>query len=191
MAKPKPQAFGAVEAGAGQREELGEAAAKPRQIAPAADVREDSDRGLGHRQHRPLGRDAIAARAGDSDAAAHRHPVHEGDAGLGVGIFEVVQPIFVEEEGARGRFVAVDILGNADDVAAGAKAAALGMVDEDDPDVGIVAPFDQRRGHVADHLAAEAVERLGPVEPQAAGEALLVGQDVFFAHDRVHHGIIT
>ena len=81
----------------------------------------------------------------------------------------MVEAIFVEEEGARRLLGAIDALGDGDDVAAGAEAAALGMVDEDDADVGIVAPFDQGAGHVADHLAVEAVERLGPVEAQAAG----------------------
>ena len=71
--EPERQALGAVEPRAGQREELRKPAAQPRQIAPAADVRENADRRLGHRQNGPLGRDAEAARAGDSDAAAHRH----------------------------------------------------------------------------------------------------------------------
>ena len=172
MASRRPQAFGAVEPGAGQREELREPPAQPRQIAAAADVGENADRRFGHGEHGALGRDAVAARAGNADAAAHRDPVHEGDARLGVGIFEVVEAIFVEEEGARRRFVALDVLRDADDVAAGAKAAALGMVDEDDPDVGVVAPFDQRIGHVADHLPVEAVQRLGPVEAQPARRAL-------------------
>ena len=98
---------------------------------------------------RALGRDAVAARAGDADPAAHRHPVHESNARLGVGIFEMVQPIFVEEEGARRGFVAFDVLGDVDDVAAGAEAAAFGMVDQDDAHVGVVAPFDQGERHVA------------------------------------------
>ena len=108
--EPQAQAFGAVEPRAGQREELRQPPAQPRQIAPAADIGENADRRFGHGQHRALGRDAVAARAGDADAAAHRHPVHEGDAGLGVGIFEVVEAIFVEEEGARRGLVAFDVL---------------------------------------------------------------------------------
>ena len=141
---------------------------------------------------RPLGGDAIAARAADPDAAAHRHPVHEGDAGLGVSIFEVVQAIFVEEEGARGGLGAFDAIGDIDHVAAGAEAAPFGMVDQDDAHVGVVAPFDQRLRHVAHHLPVEAVERVGPIEAEAPGEALLVGQHVGlgFGH-RVHHGIVA
>ena len=108
--EPQPQALGAVEPRAGQREELREAAAQPRQIPAAADVGKDADRRLRHGEHRALGRDAVAAGAGDPDAAAHRHAVHEGDARLGVGIFEVVEAIFVEEEGARRGLVALDVL---------------------------------------------------------------------------------
>jgi hypothetical protein len=53
----------------------------------------------------------------------------------------VVEPIFVEEEGARGGFVTFYIERDPDNVAAGAKAAPFGMVDKDDPDIGVVAPF--------------------------------------------------
>ena len=57
----------------------------------------------------------------------------------------MVEAIFVEEEGARRGVMAFDVLRDADHVAAGAEAAALGMVDQDDAHVGIVAPLDQRR----------------------------------------------
>ena len=147
--EPQAQALGAVEPRAGQREKLREPPAQPRQIPPAADVGEQADRRLRHREHGALGRDAIAAGQRDPDAAAHRDPVHERDARLGVGIFEMVEAIFVEEEGARRGLMSLDVLRDPDDVAAGAKAAALGMVDEDDADVGVVAPVEQRIGHVA------------------------------------------
>ena len=49
--EPKREALGAVEPGAGQREELREPAAQPRQIAAAADIGEHADGRLGHREH--------------------------------------------------------------------------------------------------------------------------------------------
>ena len=103
----------------------------------------------------------------------------------------MIEAIFVEEEGARRGLMALDILADADDVAAGAKTAALGMVDQDDADVGIVAPFDQRVGHVADHLAVEAVQRLGPIEAQASGQPLLRASARPGWSPAVHHGIIA
>ena len=103
----------------------------------------------------------------------------------------MVEPIFVEEEGARRGLMPFDILRNPDHVAARAKSAALGMIDQDDAHIGIVAPFDQGRGHVADHLAVEAVQRLGAVEAEAAGEALLDRQHILGRSHRIHHGIIA
>ena len=100
------------------------------------------------------------------------------------------EAIFFEEEGARRRFMPIDILGDADDVAAGAKAAALGMVDQDDPNVGIVAPFDQRARHVPHHLAVEAVQCLRTVEAEPPGEAFLDSDHVGSRHG-IHQGIIT
>ena len=103
----------------------------------------------------------------------------------------MIEAIFVEEEGARRSFVALDVLADADDVAAGAKTTPLGMVDQDDADVRIVAPLDQRVGHVPDHLAIQAMQRLGPVEAQASSEPLFLRQYVLAGHRHVHHGIMT
>ena len=189
--QPQLHALGAIEPSPGQREELREPPAKPRQIASPADVGENADRRFRHRQDRPLSRDAEAAGAGDTNAAAHGNAVHEGDARLGVGIFEVVEAIFVEEEGTRRILMPVDALGDGDDVAAGAEAAALRMVDEDDADIGVVPPFDQGPGHVAHHLPIEAVQCLGAIEAQAAGEAFLDGQHVLLGRGHVHHCIFA
>ena len=189
--EPQLKAFGAVQPGAGQRQELRQPPAQPRQVTPAADVGEDADGGLRHRQHRPLGGDAVAAGQSNADAAAHGDAVHEGDARLGVGIFEVVEPVFVEEEGACRRFVPLDVLADADDVAAGTKATALCVIDQDNPHIRIVTPRDQRRRHVAHHLPVEAVQRPRAVEPQAAGQPLLLRQHIAGGGDRVHQGIIA
>jgi hypothetical protein len=87
--------------------------------------------------------------------------------------------------------VPVDILADADDVTPGAKTATFGVVDEDDAYVGIVAPFEQRRGHVPHHLPVEAVQGLGPIEAQPPGESLLLGQYVLGSRHSVHQGIIA
>ena len=184
-------AFGAVEPRAGQREELREAAAQARQIAAAADVGKDADRRLRHGEERSLGRNPVAAGQGDSDAAAHRNPVHESDAGLGVGIFEVIEAIFVEEEGARRSFVALDVLADADDVAAGAEATALGMVDEDDADVGIVAPLDQRMAMSRTIWRLRLCSALGRLRRRRPARPSFLVRYVLAGHRHVHHGIMT
>ena len=190
--QPQPEAFGAVEPRPGQRKELRQPPAQPRQVTPTADVGEQPDGGLGHRQHGALGGDAVTARAGDPDAAAHRHPVHERHPRLGVGIFKVVEAIFVEEEGPRRGFGALDTVGDIDHVAAGAKSSAFGVIEQDDPHIGIVAPLDQGARHVTDHTPVEAVQRLGPVEPQPSGTPFLDRQNISRnVRHRVHHFIIA
>src|SRR6478735_788833 len=140
----KAEAFGAVQPRSGQRQELRQPTAQARQIPSAADIREDADRRFRHGEDRALRSHAEAAGAGDADAAAHGDAIHEGDAWFWVSIFEVVEAIFVKEEGARSLLRTIDAVGDGDDVAAGAEAPALGMVDEDNADVGIVAPFKER-----------------------------------------------
>src|SRR3546814_7347929 len=51
------EAFGAVEPRAGQREKDADASFEPRQIPAAADVGEQADPGLGHREAGVFGRD--------------------------------------------------------------------------------------------------------------------------------------
>ena len=133
-------AFGAVEPGAGQREELRDPAAQPRKIAAAADVREQADRGLRHGEDGALGRDPVFAGAGNADAAAHGDAVHEHDPALGVRVHEVVHPIFLEEEGLPRRAMALGALRDGDDVAAGAEAAPFRMIDQDQLHRRIVLP---------------------------------------------------
>ena len=53
----------------------------------------------------------------------------------------MVEAIFVEEEGSRRCLVPLDVERNVDDVATGAEASALRVIDKDDAHVGVVAPF--------------------------------------------------
>ena len=80
----------------------------------------------------------------------------------------MVQPIFLVEEGARRRAVAGAALGEHDDVAAGAEAAALGMVDHHRLDAGSSRQSMQGRDHRAAHVRGQRMDRLGPVQPDAA-----------------------
>ena len=165
-----------VEPRAGQRQELGDAPAQAREVAPAADVGEEADRGLRHGEDGALGRDPVFAGAGDADAAAHRDPVHEHDPALGVRVHEVVHPIFLEEEGLARRAMALARPGDGDDIAAGAEAPAFRMIDQDQLHRRIGEPILQRAGHRADHVEVEGVERLGPVQAEAARPAFDCGR---------------
>jgi hypothetical protein len=94
----------------------------------------------------------------------------------------VVQPIFVEEEGARSRAGPLRALGDGDDVAAGAEAAAVIMVDDHRLDLRLVQPLDQGGGHRQHHVEVEGVNRLGAVEAEAARAAFDAGNDGGLGH---------
>jgi hypothetical protein len=182
---------GRLDAVAGEAEIDAELARHVRQVVAGTDIGEQADPRLRHRQQRLFRHHAIAPRRRYADAAAHGDAVHEGDAGLGVGIFEMVEAIFVEEEGSSGRVGALDVEADVNHITAGTESPALGMIDQDDAHVGVVAPFDQRGCHVANHLAIEAVQRLGPVEAEAAGQPFLGGEDVGVQIGHQIHFIIT
>ncbi len=129
-------ALGAVEARAGQGHELADSTGQARQIPAAADIGEQADAGLGHGERRVLGRDAEVARQRNADAAAHRDPVHDRDRRLGISEEQVVEAVFGEEEALGVGRVLVAAAREHDDVAAGAEAAALGMVDDHRLDAG-------------------------------------------------------
>ena len=84
----------------------------------------------------------------------------------------MVELIFGVEEGARLRSVAPTALGDGADVAAGAEAAPLRVIDRDQPDRRILAPLDERRTHRLAHPKCQRMERLGPVEAKTADPAL-------------------
>jgi hypothetical protein len=74
----------------------------------------------------------------------------------------VVQLIFQAEEGARRAAVAAAAFGQRADVAAGAEAAALGMVDQHGFHRLVLAPGEQGCDQGLAHRIAERMERLRP-----------------------------
>ena len=176
----RPDAFGAVETGTGQREELPQAPAQPRQVPAAAHVGEQADTAFGHGEARVLGRDAIFARQRDADAAAHGDAVHEGDDRLAVFEHLVVEPIFIVEESAAAFPVIVQCrVAQQVDIAARAEAAALCMIEDHRLDRLLGVPFGQRCAHRVAHVERERVERLGPVERDMAGAGVDVRVELF------------
>jgi len=170
--------FGAVEPRPGQREELADATGQPRQIPAAADIGEQADTRFGHGKARIFGRDAIFARQRQADATAHGDAVHERDDWLGIGEQRVVHAIFGAEEIARGPTVAGAAFGEQADIAAGAKAAALAMVDDHDLDRVVAAPSLERGRNPFAHGDVERVDRAGAIEADNSGA-------FFNAHDQV------
>ena len=176
------EAFGAVEPVAGQREKLPHPPGQPRQIPSAADIGKQADAGFGHGEPGMLGRDPVATRQRDADAAAHRDAVHEGDHRLHIAEQLVVHPVFGVEERARRGPVLSTAFREHPDVAAGAEATPLGVVDQHRPDPDIDPPRLQRVQHRHAHRGIQRMDRSGSVEPDPADRPFternqLIGHD--------------
>ncbi len=166
-----------IEPRSGEREKHPDAAFEPRQIPAATDVGEQADPGFGHREARMFGRDAIFGRLRNADPAAHRNTVHEGGDRLGVSEEQMVEAIFGVEELARLHPILGAAFGEHADVAAGAEAAPLAMVDDHRLDRVVALPFEQRVDHRFAHRQVERVDRLGTVERKASDGAVGRNQD--------------
>src|SRR6185369_15815154 len=90
----------------------------------------------------------------------------------------MVETVFREEEPLGVLRVGIAASLKHDHVAAGAEAAALGMVDQHDLHDRIVEPADQRGAHHLAHLGSERVDRLWAVKPDAADAPVDGNQDV-------------
>ena len=180
--EPQREAFRPVEPVPGQRKILPHPPRQPRQIPAAADIGEKPDPRFGHGELRILGRDADIARAGKADAAAHRDAVHEGDRRLGIGEQRVVHAIFGVEERARLGPVLRTRFRQHPDIAASAEAPAFGMIDHHRLNGRVGAPRGQRCQDRLAHRCVERVQRLGPVEPDAADLAFNLGDNVRGRH---------
>ena len=83
------------------------------------------------------------------------------------------------EEGAGFDPILRTALGEHADVAAGAEAAALAMVNDYRFDRVVIAPFDERVDHCFAHREVERVDRLRAIERQAADAAVGRDENVF------------
>lgn len=118
------QGVGGADLRAREGEEGAKFARRQGQQPGAADVGDEADAGLGHGDPRPLGDDPDGAVRGDSDAAAHHDPVHEGDVGLGIAGDTGVEVVLVAPERRRGAAVPVaGVVVDGADVAARAQPA--------------------------------------------------------------------
>src|SRR3546814_9817415 len=126
-----------------------------------------------------LGRDTIFGGLRNPDPAAHGDAIHEGGDGLWISEEQMVEAIFGVEEGPRFLAVLRAAFREHADVAAGAEAAALAMVDDDRLDRVVIAPREQRIDHRFEHSEVARVARLGTIERNAAEADIGRGDDVF------------
>jgi hypothetical protein len=139
------------------------------------------------RHLRALGGDAqavVAAVRRDAHAAAHHDAVHEDDVGLGVGVDQVVEGVFLGEEVLQPRVARQHRLVEEADVAAGAEGAEGPLpahaAHAHALDPRVLAPGEQRRRQLPDHVQRQRIQRLGPVQRDQARAA------ADFRHDFVH-----
>src|SRR5690606_32115656 len=145
----------------------------------AADVRDEADCSLRHRELTALGDDAVATMPRKADAAAHNDAVHEGYVGLRIAPDVGVKAILVGPElaGKAGAFRSTVI--NGADVAAGAEPLVTRTIEDDDGDLGILLPAFQRIVDGHDHRIGQRVERLRSVHGDAPGVSLSPDNDLF------------
>ena len=140
-------------------------AGQARQDVGRADVREEADAGLRHREHGALGHDPVRAVHRDADAAAHGDAVEQRDVGLREMVQARVHRVFEGVEARRGR----DPLAGQDavqpaDVAAGAERPLARALDQHGVDVGVGAPARSARRRAPAHRQRQRVQRARPVE---------------------------
>src|SRR4029077_2470047 len=73
------------------------------------------------------------------------------------------------------------------DIAAGGKSPPAGAVEQDGADRGIVGPGAQQRRHGEGHIEGDGVERLRPVERDAAQCAVFADDNVAVLNDALAH----
>ena len=163
-------------------------AAQPRQEPGRADVREEPDPGLRHREQGALRHDAMRAVDRDADSAAHHHAVDQRDIGLGIAENQRVEPVLlgVEDHGEAALRIRPPVVEQADVAARTERHAAIlprGAPDDHGGDRRIAGPFPELRVESDDHGLGQRVERAWPVQRDAADPADPLQNDLV-AHAR-------
>ncbi|MNS28358.1 hypothetical protein D3C72_603300 [compost metagenome] len=151
-----------------------------RQEPAPAHVGEQADARLRHGVGGALGGDADVRRFADAHAAAHDDAVDDGRDRLGVFEHQMVQLILGLEEGLGLRRIPRPALGDHADVAPGAKTALARMVDQHRPHGVVATPGQQHLNHRLAHAPVQRMDRLGPVQGDAADAVLDAGDDFSF-----------
>ena len=181
--QPNSQTLCPIKPCAGQRQKHADFPGQTRQIPAATDIGEQADPGFGHRKPCVFGGDTIGAGQGDPDAATHTDAVHDRDCRLGIGEQPVVHPVFGVEKRAGFAAVALSACRKHADVTAGAKTAALCVVENNGLN-GVISFEDcQRFDNAKAHIGGQRVECRRAIEPDATNPALF-GDDQVGGHCR-------
>ena len=151
------------------------------QKARGADIGEQADPGLRHRQQRLLGRDPVGAVDRNPGPAAHRDAVDDREIRFRIAMDAADQLVFFPEK-HRGQ---IAIAGNAAPglvdrahVAAGAERALAGAAHQHGTDHRVIFPGAQHRVEAPIHAEREGVKRPRPVQHYGRDAAFPPEQDV-------------
>ena len=173
---------GRVHALAGQRHIGAGEAWRARQPIGSADIGKEADADFRQGDGRTLGDDPVRRVRREADAAAHDQAIHHRDEGLRITRDQHVEIIFRRPELLRQRTARLCRIIKRADVAARAQPALAGAVEQHGADGRIGRPRAQQRGHGDGHVERERVERLRPVQRDAAQRALLADDQVAVLH---------
>ena len=161
----------------GQRQVFADTARAAAQEVATADVREQADAGFRHGHARALGHQAQTGALGNAHAAAHHDAIQHHQQRLGVGVDQVVELVLLGEEVLQRRVAGQCRLVEETDVAAGAKGTKRGIsahaAYRHRQHLRVVAPGQQAGGQGAQHVQAERVQCLWPVQADQAHASLL------------------
>ncbi len=162
---------------AGEAEIHADLAGAARQEVTAADVWEQADPGLRHREQHALVGDAMAPMHRDADASAHHEAVQERNIGLGIVLDPCVQDVLVAIEIENvGRCRLARFVQSAD-VPAGAEGALARALNDDGLHRVVAHPRVKLRRHRQAHRMRQRVQRLGPVERDQPDRAAAFEED--------------
>ncbi|MNS59701.1 hypothetical protein D3C72_926640 [compost metagenome] len=162
---------------AGQRQPDARLPRQARQEPAPAHIREQADARFRHGVGGALGGDPNIRRLADPHAAAHDDAVDDGRDRLGIIEHQMVQLILGLEEGLGLRRIPRPALGDHADVAPGAETALARMVDQHRLHGVVASPGQQRLDHRLAHGPVQRMDRLGPVQGDAADMVLDAGDD--------------
>ena len=178
---------GAGHACARQAEIEAEAALGAREQICAADVGNEADRRFRHGDLRALGDDAVAGVRGQADAAAHDDAVHQGDVRFPIARDHGIEFVLLAPEGMGVSRATCTRVVQPTHVAARTERPIACAIEDHNVDRRIIRPGLQGDGNRLHHAERERVERLRPVECQAACASFAPHDHFICRTDRFGH----
>ena len=176
--EPQPECVRAPDGAAGEPEIHADLARQPGEDVGDADIREEADGGLGHRERVALAGDTVRAVDRHADAGAHDHAVDQRDRWLGEAFEQPVEPVLLGEGAlcAGGvRSAPGDELAH---VAARREGARGGRLQDHAIDLRVAREAGEAVRHLGAHVGRQGVERARPVERDDGRRAHRLEADV-------------